>query len=113
MKFWCQDDETLVEADSFEENDDSKNSPHNGVVEHTHCANCQGHLYLKNCRDLDYIQARLKGNKVKLDRYGAKEVGTRGLEFHPIELLREAQSEEKDLLYAQGETFRLKHEGSL
>ena len=114
MKFWCNEDNQIVEADSFEANDKGEASPHNGVGEHTHCDICSGNLSLRDCRDIDYIQRRIKVNKTKLDKYGAQQViPGRKLQFHPIERLAEAQDEKKTLLYAQSETLKLQHEGAL
>jgi hypothetical protein len=114
MKFWCNDCGILVDAPSFEENDEGEASPHNGVGEHTHCEVCSSNLTLADCRDLDYIELRLRQNKEELDEHGAQPmVLGQPMKFTNIELLKQAQDDEKMLLTAHDTTITLKQQGKL
>ncbi len=114
MKFWCNDCDILVDAPSFEENDEGEASPHDGVGEHTHCEACSNNLTLVDCRDLDYIELRLRQNKEELDEHGAQAVVPgQPMKFTNIELLKQAQDNEKMLLIAHDATLTLKQQGKL
>lgn len=114
MKFWCDECNNLVDAPSFEENDEGEASPHNGIGEHTHCETCSNILTLQDVRDLDYIIKRLRQNKFELDEHGARPViPGQPVKFSNFELLKNAQDDEKILIFAQDETLKLRQKGLL
>jgi hypothetical protein len=82
--------------------------------EHTHCEVCSSNLTLADCRDLDYIELRLRQNKEELDEHGAQPmVLGQPMKFTNIELLKQAQDDEKMLLTAHDTTITLKQQGKL
>lgn len=114
MKFWCSECDNLVEAPTFEENDEGEASPHNSIGEHSHCDVCSNILTLADCRDLDYVYARLMRNKNELNEHGAHLViPGKELKFTNFELLKQAQDDEKMLLFAHDASIALKREGKI
>lgn len=103
MKFICSECNDLREASSFEDNKEGEADPHNGIGAHTHCEVCSNILTLVDCMDLGYIDKRISLNKIDLKKYSGQDG-----KLYPMGLLKQAQDEERTLLFVQDRLISLR-----